>query len=208
MFLILGMKWELREPVVAYGKKILTEAEYLAFEEAAERKHEYFRGQVFAMAGAGMGHNIVFSNVFGELAYSLKGKSCRPFGSDMRVHIPENTLYTYPDISIFCKDDFDPKAKYATEPTVIIEILSPSTKDYDRGSKFELYRDIPTLKEYILIDSEKVHVEVYRINSYKHWELEEFKVPDEELVIKQVSWMMPLKVIYEGLHFTESLPLK
>jgi Uma2 family endonuclease len=200
MFLILGMEWELREPVVAYGKKILTEAEYLAFEEAAERKHEYFRGQVFAVSDGGIRHSIVFRNVFGDLAYKLKGKSCQPYGNSLRVHIPENTLYTYPDISIFCRDlfDTDPNAKYATQPTVIIEILSPSTKDYDRGSKFELYRDIPTLKEYILIDSEKVHVEVYRINSYKHWELEEYKAPDDALEIKQVGWKMLLKEIYDG----------
>lgn len=191
------MKWELREPVVAYGKKILTEAEYLAFEEAAERKHEYYRGQVFAMAGVGLQHNIIFSNVIRDLGYALKGKPCRPFGSDMRVHIPENTLYTYPDISVFCKKFLDADAKYGTEPTVIIEILSPSTKDYDRGRKFELYKDIPTLKEYILIDSEKMHVEVYRLNSYKNWELQEYKSPDDKLEIKQVAWSMLLKDIYE-----------
>ena len=192
------MEWELREPVVAYGKKILTEAEYLAFEEAAERRHEYYRGQVFAMAPVGIRHSIIFRNVFVDIGYTLKGKSCQPFGSDLRVHIPENTLYTYPDISIFCTDPFDTDAKYVTQPAVIIEILSPSTKDYDRGSKFELYRDIPTLKEYILIDSEKVHVEVYRINSYKHWELQEYKAPDDELEIKQVTWKLLLKEIYDG----------
>jgi Uma2 family endonuclease len=133
------------------------------------------------------------------VGYKLKGKSCQPYGSDLRVHIPENTLYTYPDISIFCTDlfDMDANAKYATLPVVIIEILSPSTKDYDRGSKFELYRDIPTLKEYILIDSEKVHVEVYRINSYKNWELQEYKSPNDTLEIKQVAWKMLLKDIYE-----------
>src|SRR5688500_9248244 len=201
------MKWELREPVVAYGKKILTEAEYLAFEEAAERKHEYFRGQVFAMAGCGLKHNIVFKNVYGDLAYRLKGKSCQPFGSDMRVHIPENTLYTYSDISILCTDLFDADAKYLTQPTVIIEILSLSTKDYDRGSKFELYRYIPALKEYIIIDSEKVHVETYRINSYKQWELQEYKAPDDELEIKQVTWKMQLKEIYDGTRLTETQPI-
>ncbi|MES1221446.1 MAG: Uma2 family endonuclease, partial [Bacteroidota bacterium] len=95
---------ELREPFVAYGKNKWTEQEYLDFENASLEKHEFYRGEIFAMAGAGDRHNIIFSNIFGELSYKLKGKSCRPYGSDMRIHIPENTLYTYPDISIICGD--------------------------------------------------------------------------------------------------------
>jgi Uma2 family endonuclease len=91
----------------------------------------------------------------------LKGKPCKPFGSDLRIHIPENTLFTYPDISIICNEiktspvDLDT----AILPTVIIEILSSSTRNYDHGGKFKLYRDIPSLKEFILIDSESIGVE-------------------------------------------------
>ena len=195
---------EVREPVVAYGKKILTEEEYLTWERSAKRKHEYFRGQVFAMAGAGNRHNIIFKNVYGDLAYRLKGQSCQLYGSDLRIHIPENTLYTYPDISIFCKDLFDnDDDDNFTQPDVIIEILSPSTKDYDRGTKFQLYRDIATLKEYVLIDSEAIHAEVYRINTYKHWVLQEYKSLDDALEIRQVKWSMPLKEIYEGTRLSD-----
>lgn len=96
------METELREPALAYGKKKWTEEEYLEMERAALDKHEYYLGEIFAMAGAGNRHNIIFRNIFAELGYKSKGKSCRPYGSDLRVHIPENSLYTYPDISFFC----------------------------------------------------------------------------------------------------------
>ena len=191
---------EVREPIVAYGKKSLTIEEYLEFERASAEKHEYYKGEVFAMAGAGDNHNEIFSNVFGDLAYRLKGKPCKPYGSDMRVHIPENSLFTYPDISVFCKD-ISKQEIYKdnfTEPTVIIEILSPSTKSYDRGEKFKLYRDIPALREYILIDSESISVEAFRINKQGHWELEEYKRKTDVLAIPIVELSLSVEEIYEG----------
>jgi Uma2 family endonuclease len=188
---------DIREPIVAYGKKILTQEEYLKFERASSEKHEYFQGEIFLMSGAGIRHNFIFSNLFGELTIHLKGKSCRPFGSDMRVYIPQNTLFTYPDISIFCGDMEMLDDDNAIGPTVLIEILSPSTKSYDRGDKFKLYREIPTLREYILIDSEAVGIEVFRFNANSHWELEEVKNPDHELVINTIEFTLPLKSIYK-----------
>src|SRR6266508_5703728 len=98
------MDFEIREPIIAYGKKKFTIEEYLELERASTEKHEYYQGEIFAMAGASDNHNEIFSNVFGDLAYRLKGKSCKPYGSDMRTHIPENSLFSYPDISIFCKN--------------------------------------------------------------------------------------------------------
>lgn len=140
----------------AYRKAFYSIAEYLDMEKASRQKYECYRGEIFAMAGVGKRHNVIFSNLMGELYIHLGGKSCKHFGNDLRIHIPENTLFTYPDISIICGDliaapeDEDS----AVQPTVLIGILSPSTRNYDRGGKFKLYRDIPTLKEYILIDSE------------------------------------------------------
>lgn len=189
---------DIREPILAYGKKTLTEEEYLTWENSALRKHEFYQGKVYAMAGAGLRHNIIFSNVFGDLAYRLRGKTCKPYGSDLRIHIPQNTLYTYPDISIICNDIMDNYIEAATQPTVIIEILSTSTKEYDRGTKFELYRDIPTFKEYVLINSENLHVEVYRLNKSNRWELEEYRKLTDILEIKQVNWSYALHAVYEG----------
>ena len=190
----------IREPVVAYGKKEFTVEEYLEYENASEEKHEYYRGEIFAMSGAKVTHNIIAGNILGQLSQKLKGKSCRPFHSDQRIHIPQNTLFTYPDISIVCgeiitKDNDDWNI---LNPSVIFEILSPSTKSYDKGEKFTLYRDIPTLKEYILVDSEKIHVEAFRINDNNHWELEEYKKIGEILQVKTVQLLIPLTEVYEG----------
>jgi Uma2 family endonuclease len=191
---------EVREPVALYDKKFFTEEEYLRHEKEATEKHEFFRGEIFAMAGAEARHNIIFKNLFRDIAVALKGHKCQPYGSDFRIHIPENSLFTYPDISIICGDImFSDKDKdTAVLPTVILEILSPSTKNYDRGDKFKLYRDSPTLKEYIMIDSESIGVEAFRINDQNHWELEEYKRIEEKLPIKAVQLFISLTDIYEG----------
>src|SRR5882757_5579122 len=133
---------ETREPEVAYGKSKFTIQEYLEMERASDHKSEYYKGEIFAMSGAGARHNIIFSNLFGDLSYRLKDHPCHPYGSDMRIHIPENTLFTYPDISIICGDiNTSPEDKdTGIQPSVLIEILSPTTRNYDRGGKFKLYR--------------------------------------------------------------------
>lgn len=191
---------DVRDPIVVYNKSKLTVEEYFRFERESVQKHEYFRGGIFAMAGASPRHNVIFSNIFGELAYHLKGQPCRPYGSDLRIHIPENTLFTYPDISIICGEIIPSNvdADTAILPTVLIEILSPATKNYDRGGKFRLYRDIPSLKEYILIDSESIGIEIFRINAQEHWELEEHRSIDDTLAMPTVGFLLPVKEIYEG----------
>ncbi|MCF3111014.1 Uma2 family endonuclease [Niabella sp. CC-SYL272] len=194
----------LNEPAPAYQKAFYTIPEYLEMEKASDKKHEYYEGGIFAMAGAGARHNIISSNMMGQLYMRLQGKPCRPFGSDMRIHIPENTLFTYPDISIICGDMIPSPEGEDTiiQPTVLIKILSRSTRDYDRGSKFKLYRDIRTLKEYILSDSESIGIEVFRLNATGHWELEEYKTPGETLCIKAIDTTIPIDKIYEGTKLT------
>lgn len=208
---------EVNEPIVAYGKKKFTVQEYLEFEKSSLERHEFYKGEIFrmhghgellAMSGAGNKHNIIFSNLFISLGIRLKGKSCQPFGPDMRVNIPENTLYTYPDISIFCSD-LQPSSEdedTVVKPTVIIEILSPSTRNYDRGEKFRLYRDIPGLREYILVDTENVRIEAFRINSSGHWELEEYKTLTGELSLASVQVIIPVADIYERTKIQEIVP--
>lgn len=194
---------EVREPAIAYGKHKFTIEEYLAMEDIATEKHEYYKGEIFAMSGTKMPHNIISKNLFIGLGIKLKGKKCQPFGSDMRVHIKANTLFTYPDISIICgePETLNNDNLNVLNPAIIIEILSPSTKNYDRGEKFKLYRDIPTLKEYILVDSESIHVEIFRLNEAGHWELEEYKLEGEPLNIKTINENIPIGDIYEGVKF-------
>jgi Uma2 family endonuclease len=191
---------EIEEPAIAYEKQKYTVEEYLKMERAAEQKHEYFEGEIFGMSGAGPRHNVIFRNLYGELAYRLKGKLCQPYGSDLRIHIPENTLFTYPDISIICRDlvNSNEDSDTAIEPSVLIEILSPSTRDYDRGTKFKLYRDIPSLKEYILVDSEAISIEIFRVNEEGRWQLEEYKKPADILLITTVGFQIMLGEIYNG----------
>ncbi len=192
---------KVREPVSVYDKRYVSPEEYLSFERQSEQKHEYFRDEVFAMAGAGLRHNRIFSNVFGKLAFQLANHPCQVYGSDLRIHIPENTLYTYPDISIVCGD---PQVAGEDEdtlirPTALIEILSPATSQYDRVEKFRLYRDIPTLREYIMIDSTSIGIEAFRINDGGHWELQEHRLLSESLHIASAHTVLPLQEIYLGI---------
>lgn len=171
---------EVREPAYAYYRRQMTIEEYLEMENSSDEKHEYYRGEVFAMSGAKRNHNVVFSNLFGILAERLKGGPCKPFNSDLRIHIPSNSLFTYPDISVICgemeslnNDDLN-----FLNPKLLIEILSPSTKDYDIGTKFSLYRDIPSLKEYVTADPETREIESWFINATGHWEQRRYKGND------------------------------
>jgi Uma2 family endonuclease len=194
---------ELREPAAAYGKTKFTIEEYLEMENASTEKHEYYKGEIFAMSGAKLNHNKISSNTQFALRSKLKGKPCKPYGSDLRVYIDSNSLFTYPDISIVCgkvetknNDEFN-----VLNPTVIIEILSSSTKNYDRGDKFKLYRDISSLKEYVLIDSEMIGVEIFRLNANRHWELEEYNSINNELYIQAIDTTILLADIYEDVSF-------
>lgn len=194
----------LNESAPAYQKSSYTIAEYLEMEKASDKKHEFFEGEVFAMAGAGRRHNVISKNVQGELYTALKGKPCQPYCSDLRIHIPENTLFTYPDISIICGEIIPSKVDddTAVQPTVLIKILSPSTQNYDRGGKFKLYRDIPTLKEYLLIDTEAINIECFRLNATRHWELEEYKTMDHTVAIHALSLSIAIRDIYNGTGLT------
>jgi len=196
-FVTLNM--EIKEPAHAYNKKFYSTEEYLQMENEALEKHEYYKGEIFAMSGAGNRHNIIAINIILSLGNSLKGKSCQPYGSDMRIHIPENTLFTYPDISIICGDiiNADEDENTVTNPTVIIEILSPSTRNYDRGVKFMLYRAIPTLKEYILVEAESIHVEQFAINKEGLWQLKEFSSQNDRLSLESIDANLLLTDIYD-----------
>lgn len=193
------------EPAIAYGKQKFTIEEYLEMENAGEEKYEYYKGEIFAMSGAKYKHNLISTRILTELGSKLKGKPCQPLGSDMRIHIPTNTLFTYPDVSVFCGEpQFLNNDQYnLLNPSVIFEVLSPSTKNYDRGDMFNLYRDIPSLREYILVDSERVSIEAFYINANGHWELKEHKSINETLEVRTIAEALPLETIYEGIDFSK-----
>lgn len=189
-----------REPAMAYGKMKLTIEEYLAWEDANTEKHEYYQGEVFAMSGAKVPHNIITRNLFISMGIRLKGKPCQPFNSDQRIHIPQNTLFTYPDICIICGDliTLNDDNWNVLNPSILIEVLSPATRKYDRNEKFQLYKDIPTLKEYLMPDSNAVMIEAWRINDQGQWELKEYKDISDSLYLPTLDLYIPLSEIYEG----------
>ncbi len=193
------METEVKEPAVAYNKKYITEEEYLAMEEKSPEKHEYYQGEIFAMSGVKVPHTIIAMNLSRELGNHLRRKPCKPFNSDQRVYIQKNGMFTYPDLFIVCgnietrdNDNFN-----VLNPAVIIEILSRSTKNYDRGDKFKLYRDLPSLREYILIDSEAVSIEAFSINGQGFWELKEYTDAANELYIRTIQLYIQVSDIYE-----------
>ena len=189
------------EPAPKYN--YISEQDYLVTERAALEKHEYYQGEVFAMSGASLKHNRIAVNTLTDLANKLKGKSCQPYGSDLRIHIPKNTLYTYPDISIICGNTelTDEHFDTATNPTVIIELLSRSTRNYDRFEKFSLYREIASLKEYILIDTQKLHVEKHIRNADNSWQLTDYYSISDSITISSVNVTVSLTDIYAGISF-------
>jgi Uma2 family endonuclease len=192
---------EVREPAAAYGKRHFTIEEYLEMENAATERHEYYKGEIFAMSGAKLSHNDICINLVAALKARLKGKPCKPLGSDIRIYIPENTLFTYPDISVFCNGvgTRDNDKMNAINPTVIIEVLSPSTKKYDRGDKFELYKAIPTLSDYILVDSESIKVEAWHKAVNGEWLVTEYSVLNEVMLIQSIDVALPLAEVYEDV---------
>ncbi|MCP9751511.1 Uma2 family endonuclease [Ferruginibacter sp. HRS2-29] len=189
------------EPAVKYNH--FSPEEYLAMEREATEKHEYYQGEIFVMTGASREHNEIFSNLFTEIGYKLKGKGCKPYGADFRTHVQKNTLYTYPDMLIICGEPelTDNHFDTVTNPSVIIEILSKSTRDYDIGKKFMLYRDIPSLKEYIVVDSEKMFVQNNTKIADKSWQMTEYNEADESLIINTVQIGISLKDIYKAVTF-------
>ncbi|RYZ49445.1 MAG: Uma2 family endonuclease [Chitinophagaceae bacterium] len=197
---------EIKDPAPAYQKKHWTIEEYLQMENASDEKHEYYKGEIFAMSGAKMQHNIISVNLLTGLGAKLRNGKCRPFGSDQRVHIEKNSLFTYPDITVVCGDfqTLDNDEWNLLNPVIIFEVLSPSTKTYDRGDKFKLYRDIPTLKEYVLVDSESVNIEAFRINKHGNWELVEYTTLTDHLILETVSVTLAVAEIYDGINWKKA----
>lgn len=179
-------------------KPLISENEYLELERQADIKSEYYQGEIFAMAGATKEHNKIVASIIGAISQALKGrKDCSYFPSDLRVHNNENGLYTYPDVIIVCgKEEYlDDKFDTLLNPTVIFEVLSPATEDYDMGTKFKLYRTIPSLKNYVLISSTEFAGEVYT-RSDGNWILSTAKDKDDYIYISAIDYNLALSDVY------------
>ena len=173
-------------------------AEYLERERIATTKSEYYAGEVFAMAGASRRHNSITGNVFAALYTKLANSSCRPFLSDQRIRISPLDLGTYPDLSVVCGqlegDKVDPEA--ITNPRVLVEVLSDSTESYDRGKKFDFYRQIDSLEVYVLISQKEPIVERFKRQPNRDWLLTVYKGLDTSLELISIQVELPLRDIY------------
>lgn len=183
-------------------KKYYSPEEYLALEETADYKSEYYRGEIFALAGTSVNHNQIIINTVSKLSNNLSDK-CRTFTTDVRLWIDEKDLFTYPDIMIVCgKIEFYPERDDTiTNPIVIIEVLSESTKNYDRGEKFVFYRSIPSFQEYVLIDQARVHVEHFYISEQGKWTLTEYDDLDAVLKLTKIDFQISLRDIYQRVEW-------
>ena len=183
--------------MTAIQKPYLSEKNYLEEERKASFKSEYYKGEVFAMPGATKEHNKIAGAVIGELYAHLKNKTCSVMPRDTRVYNPLNTLYTYPDVVVSCEEEkyLDNEFDTLLNPTIVIEILSITTQDYDRGTKFMLYRSIPSLKHYILISSLELSIEIYTRDG-DQWILTTAANPEDRLYLSAIDYRFQLKEMY------------
>lgn len=177
----------------------MTREDYLTFEEASEVRHEFFDGEVFAMTGGSFEHSSIAVNILTMLKVQLKGGTCRPMNSDMRVHTPSG-LDTYPDISVYCGEpELVDNQRTLLNPVLIVEVLSPTTSSYDRGDKFRLYRSIPTLQDYLLVDSREVLIEHFRRTKDGEWVLHVYQERNDVVLIESIQESLTLDAIYEDI---------
>lgn len=183
--------------------KFITEEEYLAYELKSDHKSEYFDGQIMDMAGASERHNAISMNLSITLGMQLKNKDCQVYAGDMRLKVENTGLYAYPDLQIVCpeKKFSDDKPDTLLNPVVILEILSDSTESYDRGAKFAHYRQIPSLKEYVLISQNQKKIEKYQLNSADRWELEETTENNQTIEISSIGCGLELAEVYDKIVF-------
>jgi len=191
------------QPQIAY----ITPEEYLSMERQAEYKSEYFDGEIFAMAGASEAHNQIVINVLIEIGTQFKKRPCKVYANDMRVKVSPTGLYTYPDIVAVCEQrHFDDDQKDTLlNPTVIIEVLSSSTADYDRGTKFEQYRSLDSLKEYILIAQDKCHIEHYVRQANHQWVLSETNDLQDMMELPSIQCSLAVYDVYDKVEIVPPL---
>jgi Uma2 family endonuclease len=178
----------------------LTEEQYLAIERAAEFKSEFLDGVMYAMSGGSPRHASVAVGIVAELRATLRGGQCKPYNSDLRVRV-SSRMYSYPDVSVVCGklQLADDQKDVLLNPIVIFEVLSPSTELYDRGVKLQLYRTIPSLREYILVDQNKARIEQYIYQDANTWALRDHQGLDAELKLDSIGASLPLRLIYDGV---------
>ena len=191
------------------GQTHLTPAEYITLErkaipDAETVRSEYIKGKIIAMSGASFAHNLITMNISVSLHAHLGNSECVVLANEMRVSSPLTSSYFYPDVVVVCGEPHfeDDVFDILLNPTVIIEVLSPSTEAYDRGEKFSHYRQLQSLQEYILVSQDKVRVEHY-VRQTERWVLTDFQELEQHFPLTSIQCELPLQKIYENVPFSE-----
>lgn len=184
-------------------KHFITPEEYLHREKDAEFRSEYFRGEIFAMAGASANHNLIVGNCVQTLGQQLKKKPCRVYPSDLKLRIEATGLYTYPDLSVVCGE---PQLEsnggdVLLNPVVLVEVLSDSTEAYDRGKKFEHYRTIPSLKHYLLVAQDRHSIDCFSRKPDGSWSLTSCQALDEKVELDAIDSQLVAAEVYDKVVF-------
>lgn len=192
------MEKTVQEPAPKYN--FISPKEYLEMERASDEKHEYFDGHIYLMSGASLKHVKVATNLTGTLFSFLADKECSVLTENLRVTSPSNDSYMYPDVLIVCgKEELeDDKFDTLLNPSVIFEILSPATRSIDKGRKMMYYKEIPSLKEYFMVDTDTQLVHCVRRQTSCDWRLETISGETSTLLIETTQFNLPLSAIYKG----------
>lgn len=174
-----------------------TVEKYLAFERASEEKHEYLDGNVNLRAAVSARHNIILGNTLASLHAQLRKTPCTVYPSDMRLKVSKTGLYTYPDISVVCDEPEFEDDDILLNPVLIVEVLSPSTENYDRGKKFQHYRKLASFREYLLISQDSYRIEHYVYQNKNEWVLSDIVGVDSVVELTSINCRLALADVYE-----------
>jgi Uma2 family endonuclease len=184
--------------VASNPRSELTEEQYLAVERVAEFRSEFLDGEMFAMSGGTMNHARLQTNILVEVSIGLRGSRCEAFGPDFRIKV-SSRMYTYPNISVVCGDPLVAGDDNLLNPVVIFEVLSPSIEKHDRGLQFQQYRNIDSLKDYILVHQDQIRIEQYTHRPDHTWALRDYQMPDEHLKIDSIGVSIALDRVYDRI---------
>lgn len=189
--------------MIAQPQSQLTVQEYLYQERQAQIKSEYIDGDKVAMTGTSRNHNLISGNLFASLHTQLRPRPCEIYMGDMRVAVDQAEFYTYPDIVIACEDPqfLDDQLDTLLNPTLIVEVLSPSTSSYDRGEKFRRYRQLSSLQEYLLISQDQIGLEHYQRQGESEWTLVDIEGAESQVYLPSIQCQLWLQDIYEKVIF-------
>ena len=189
---------------VAAADTYITPEAYLASERRAKYKNEYINGEVLAMSGASRAHNIITVDITTELNIQLRPRGCEIYSGDMRVRTSRTGSYFYPDVAVVCERPRFEDNVFDTllNPTLVIEVLSPSTETYDRGEKFAHYQELASLREYLLVSQDRIHVEHFRLIETQ-WMGKALQTPEDVLLLDSIECKLPLQDIYTRITFPD-----